>query len=181
MQAMKRALMKVVGWALCFCISGGVGSASDFNSLQEFVRKSFTSEYAGFLVTNINGVHVEVCGDTCSYFEWSGNSDDERYWRFITLFELSDGPGTDVEAFLKNVKALKVDDLVDKKFCAGKSGDLSKLACNWQAYAESLHVRVGRSRYDEGRRCYAYIVDLKSMTSSDWKCSPMRADQSPFK
>jgi hypothetical protein len=178
---MKHALVKSVYCALLFWVSSQVVSASDFNSLQELVRKSFTSEYAGFLMTNTSGVHVEVCGDTCSYFEWSGNSDDERYWRFITLFELSDAPGTDVQAFLNNVKTLKVDDLVDKRFCAEKSGDVSKSTCDWKAYAESLHVRVGHSRYDEGQRCYTYIVDMKSMTSSGWKCSPMRADQSPFK
>ena len=178
---MKRALVKSVGWTLLFCAAGEVAIPSDLKSLQELVSKSFTSQYTGFLVTNTNGVHVEVCGDTCSYFEWSGNSNDERYWRFITLFELSDAPGTNVEAFLNNVKTLKVDDLIDKKFCVDKSGDVSKLICDWQAYAESLHVRVGHSRYDEGQRCYAYIVDLKSMTSSDWKCLHMRADQSPFK
>ena len=123
---MKHMLVKFVGCALIVGISGGVSSASGFNSLQELVGKSFTSEYAGFLVTATNGVRVEVCGDSCSYFEWSGDRNDERYWRFITLFELSDAPGTDVGAFLDNVKTLKVDDLVEKKFCAGKSGDVSR-------------------------------------------------------
>lgn len=177
---MRLSLVKLFCCALLVGISGGVSSASDFNSLQELISKSFSSENAGFLVTGTNSVRVEVCGDSCSYFEWNGNRNDERYWRFITLFELSDAPGTDVEAFLNNVKTLKVDDLVEKKFCVGKSGDASKLTCDWTAYAESLHVRVGHSRYDEGQRCYAYIVDLKSMASSGWKCSPMKGE-SPFK
>jgi hypothetical protein len=180
-QTVKTSQIQLTCLALLLFVSSRLASASDFNSLQELVRLSFTGEYSGFLVTKANVIHVEVCGDTCSYFEWRGNADDERYWRFITLFELSDAPGNDVEAFLRNVKTLKVEDLVDKTFCGEISSDVSKIACNWQAYAETLHIKIGHSRYDEGQRCYASVTDLKSRASSDWKCSPMKPGQSPFK
>ena len=153
----------------------------DIHPMQDVVRKSFESdENAGFKVRTKGRTYVEVCGDTCAYFKWSGDANDERFWRFIVLYEMKDGPGTDVAAFARNVEAMKGRDVVDRTFCSMAGDELSSTKCNWDAYSKSLKIEVGHSRYDEGNRCYSMIVDWQKMTSSQWKCAPMKPGESPF-
>ena len=100
--------------------------------MQDVVRKSFESEEnAGFMIRTKGGTYVEICGDSCAYFKWSGDANDERFWRFIVLYEIKDGPGTDVAAFMRNVKAMQGQDLIERTFCSMKGSDLSSTECKW--------------------------------------------------
>ena len=150
--------------------------------MQDVVRKSFESEEnAGFMIRTKGGTYVEICGDSCAYFKWSGDANDERFWWFIVLYEIKDGPGTDVAAFMRNVKAMQGQDLIERTFCSMKGSDLSSTECNWDVYSNSLKIEVGHSRYDEGQRCYSKVVDWQKLISSKWKCSPVKPEESPFR
>jgi hypothetical protein len=148
--------------------------------MQDLVRRSFASEYAGFLMNTKNVNHVEVCGDICAYFTWRGDPNDESVWRFIVLRELSDGPGSDVSTFTQNVRAIKAIDLLDKRFCRVTGSDTSGLSCEWEAYSKALGVTAGHVRYDEGNRCYSQTTNWATNASSEWKCSPMKPSESPY-
>ena len=158
--------------------------ASEVRPLQDLVRRSFADNPIGpgFFMKNKSGVHVEVCGDSCTYFDWNGNVNDERFWRFIVLFELNDDPGTDVKLFVQNVKAMKSLDIIEKNFCSIKGDDIFTINCDWKSYARRLKITVGHSKYDEGERCYAEGIGREpgEWDKLKWKCSPMNPKESPF-
>jgi len=153
------------------------------NPMQEIIRRSFgTAEYAGFRIKTNGGNFLEVCGDSCAFFKWAGDANDDRFWRFIVLYEINDSPGTDVAAFMQMVRTTKTDLLLKGSPCTLKGDDISKLECNWDAYAKSLKIDGGHSRYDEGNRCFSTIIDWQSnKTSSKWKCSKAKPEESPFR
>jgi len=160
-------------------------AAPEVLPLQDLVRKSFAynGNGPGFYMRSKGGNHVEVCGDSCAYFEWKGNVNDERFWRFIVLYELNDAPGTDVRAFSTNVRAMASHELVDSKFCSKAGTDISKVNCDWKSYSKSLGIVVGHSKYDEGLRCHAKGMEreLAEQQKLKWKCSPTNPEESPFK
>jgi hypothetical protein len=183
---MNRMLQQLAG--LIFMVILGVPFSAHANNqpFQEVVRKSFAENPVGpgFFMKSTKGKnHVEVCGDSCAYFEWQGELNDERFWRFIVLYELNDGPGTDVAAFSPNVKALNSHDLIESNYCSTKGADLSTVDCDWTSYSMSLKMTVGHSKYDEGQRCYANGLgrDWAVIRTLKWKCSPMKPKESPFK
>jgi hypothetical protein len=166
---------------LCF-LSAVAMAQSHISRLQDMVRRSFTTKSAGFMMTTQNGNHVEVCSDICTYFDWRGDPNDERVWRFIALYEVHDTPGTDVTEFARSIRSLKTEDLVEETFCKVRDDDISTLNCKWDAYSVALKIKAGHARYDEGSRCLSQIIDWnKNSTSFEWKCSPVRAEESPFR
>ena len=168
---------------LCFSMAVAMAQA-DLNRLQDLVRRSFTTKYAGFLMTTTRSGnnHVEVCGDTCTYFDWQGDPNDERAWRFIALYEVHDPPGMKVAEFLRNLRTMKTGALLQETFCRIRDDDISTVNCKWDEYAATLRLKAGHARYDEGYRCYSAIIKWNDRSlSSEAKCSPVRAGENPFK
>lgn len=177
--------MKPYKTLMLLCFSTAVAMAQpDLHRLQDLVRKSFATRDAGFLMTTGNGNnHVEVCGDTCTYFDWQGDPNDDGVWRFIALYEVHDSPGTDVTTFLRNIKSMKAEALVQETFCRIRDDDISTVNCKWDEFAATLKIKAGHARYDEGNRCYSEITDWSKadLTLSEWKCSPMEQAKSPLR
>lgn len=182
----RRSFRQVVSAFLVIfvCLPVLACALSDAPSFQELIRNSFEKGAGGpgFFMKRQTETYVEVCGDTCAYFEWRGDGNDENVWRFIVLYELDDEPGTDVPAFRDSVKALRADKLIEPRFCSIKGKDISTIICDWQTYSKSLGISVGHSRYDEGQRCYAKGVDrgVDKLRLLKWTCMPINSEESPF-
>ena len=113
-------------------LSVGAFAEGNAGPLQKLIQKSFHPDGSGprFYIRTRDRVHVEVCGDSCTYFEWKGDSNDETYWQFITLYELNDGPGMDVQRFLIGVNKVDTSHLPEKKFCSLKGAEVSTIKCD---------------------------------------------------
>ena len=159
-------------------------AASEGAPFQELIRESFEkgANGPGFFMKSQDGNFVEVCGDICAYFEWHGDANNENVWRFIVLYELNDGPGTDVPAFRDSVKAIEIDKLVERKYCSMKGKDIATIDCDWKSYSHELGISVGHTRYDEGNRCFAKGLDRDwdKLKLLKWTCSPMNPEESPY-
>lgn len=177
--------LRLISLAAVLLVIPTLVAAAEEHPLQDLIRKSFLDNPIGpgFFMKSRNGNnHVEVCGDICAYFDWIGDGNDEKLWRFIVLYELNDGPGKDVADYLPNAKKMSGHDLVEPRFCAIKGADIASINCDWMSYSRSLGISVGHARYDEGRRCYAKGLDREweRLSKLEWKCAPMKESESPF-
>jgi len=182
---MNRKFLKWVALILWIVLSIPLLALTKDQPFQEVVRKSFTSKGdagGGFIVIQKKVNHVEVCGDHCSYFEWKGDVNDERFWRFIVLYELNDEPGIDINEFKANLSTLATQDFIDAKFCTKAGSDISSVSCDWKSYSKSLGIVVGYANYDEGNRCSVQSIERDSavLNKLKWKCTPMNPKESPF-
>ena len=103
-------------------------------------------------------VYVEFCWDICDVFSWRGSVNQPPPWAFVMLYEYKKGVGQEFQPFLENAKSdvLKAANRFATD-CPKSADEYIMFDCSWTSLATRLAIRVGRSTYDEGYRCFAWI------------------------
>lgn len=172
--------MKMISkYLLLLCL---ISSCQADVQLDAVIISAFSKEHLGkgfLFLTKDDHVFVEVCVDEwCDTFNWRGNKSDEKYWKYIALYEKNFGVAFEDQDFLISTQSIRFGDLEKNEFCHKKKD--GELMCNWGGYAKNLGLKIGLVNYDLGIRCY---VNRTQFNKLDWikpSCHEVEENKNPF-